>query len=479
MLKQLEEEVGGSPDLFSPVVEDIPDDIDETMSPDEYIELLQLGVDRRVISATGGGDTLVFIHAVEQGRICFHIALCYLYPVGTDFSLEIGLRWLRAAALGGYMQAAYLFPILQHQYPEQSPPPVQERLLLAVAGLTRSLPCLDILASKWPAHYQQLMGVIQDQHTIQLQPGFNDVYHMSTIRNSKDGGQRSIESRGIWDSIMSYNLDRARCLLEGQADNGKSAATEDDDIAGVLHALTYLRDADAAFLARLAVSKGADLNAMRPASQGVWATRLDEATVTSALSPAIPRGQLLFARTMIDLHEEKDLPIKDFARALITSVVYWHYHLAEALFELRARRPSLCDGTPPAELVGLVEESVVTNPRNLLLASMDDSDMHSLENRAFHGPRHDEAYANTLMLLIKHGANPTDGFFRDCPLYRCLDDDDPIALRCFIRYLRETYDGDPFQRVVDPGHCRGQSWSANGHTGLQTCIYSGAVSISC
>ncbi|KAL8341360.1 hypothetical protein RB598_003344 [Gaeumannomyces tritici] len=103
---------------------------------------------------------------------------------------------------------------------------------------------------------------------------------------------------------------------------------------------------------------------------------------------------------------------------------------------------------------------------------MDDSDMHSLENRAFHGQRHDEAYANTLMPLIKYGANPTSGFFRDCPLYRCLVDDDPVALRCFVRCIRETYDGDPFELVIDPGHCRGQEWSANGHTGLQTCIYS-------
>ncbi|KLU84610.1 TKL protein kinase [Magnaporthiopsis poae ATCC 64411] len=471
VLRQLEEEVGGSPDLFNPAVEDIPDDIDEAMSSDEYIELLRLGVDRRICSANGGGDAHMLTHAVEQGRICFHIALCYLFPIGTDFSLETGLRWLRAAVLGGYMLAAYMFPILQNQYPEQSPPPVQERLMLAVAGLTRSLPCLDILASKWPAHYRQLIGVIQGQHTIQLEPGFNDVYHMSTILNSKDGGGRPIESRGIWDSIMSYDLDRARSLLERQADNGKPAATEDDDIAGALHALTYIRDADAASLARLVVSKGADLNAMRPASQGVWATKLEETRVTSALSPAISRGQLLFAQTMIGLHEEKDVPIKDFARALIASVVYRHYDLAAALFELRTRRPSLCDGTPPAELIGLVEQSVLIDPQNLLLASMDDSDMHSLENRAFHGPRHDEAYANTLMLLIGHGANPTDGFFRDCPLYRCLLGDDQVALRCFIRYLRETYDGDPFQQVVDPGHCRGQTWSANGHTGLQTCIY--------
>ncbi|KAL8375811.1 hypothetical protein RB595_007095 [Gaeumannomyces hyphopodioides] len=471
VLGQLEQEVGGSPDLFCSVVEDIPESTDEAKSPNQYIEILRQGIAQRAISATGGGDGSAFSDAGDKGRICFHIALCYLYPVGTDFSLETGLRWLRAATLGGYMQAAYLFPVLQHQYPKQSPPPVQERLMLAVAGLTRSLPCLDILASQWPAHYRQVVGVIQGQHTAQLEPDFNDVYHICTILDSKDGGKCPVKSRGISDSIVSYNLDHARRLLERQTDNGKPGATEDDDIAGALHALTYLRDADAALLARLVVSKGADLNAARPALQGVWATKLEEGRVTSALSSAISRGQLLFAQTMIDMHEEKDVPIKDFVRALITSVAFWHHDLAERLLELRLNRPSLCDTAPPIELTGL-KASALLDPQALLVAAMDDSDMHSLENRAFHGQRHDEAYANTLMLMIKHGANPTHGFFRDCPLYCCLADDDPVALRCFIRYLRETYDGNPFQQVRDPGHCRGQEWSANGHTGLQTCIYS-------
>ncbi|KAL8289806.1 hypothetical protein RB600_005002 [Gaeumannomyces tritici] len=451
VLGQLEQEVGGSPDLFCSVVEDITESADEAKSPDQYIEILRQGAGRRAIFATGGGEGSTFIDAGDKGRICFHIALCYLYPIGTDFSLETGLRWLRAAVLGGYMQAAYLFPVLQHQYPEQSPPPVQERLLLAVAGLTRSLPCLDILASRWPAHYRQVMAVIQGQRTTQLEPGFNDVYHICTILDSKVRGKCPAESGGISDSIISYNLDHARRLLEGQADNSKPAVAEGDDMAGALHALTYLRDADAASLARLVVSKGADLNASRVAWQGVWATKLDQSRVTSALSSAISRGQLLFAQTMVHLHEEKDIPIKDF--------------------ELRLKRPSLCDATPPTELTGL-EGSALLDPRLLLIAAMDDSDMHSLENRAFHGQRHDEAYANTLMLLIKYGANPTSGFFRDCPLYRCLVDDDPVALRCFVRYIRETYDGDPFELVIDPGHCRGQEWSANGHTGLQTCIYS-------
>jgi ankyrin repeat protein len=74
------------------------------------------------------------------------------------------------------------------------------------------------------------------------------------------------------------------------------------------------------------------------------------------------------------------------------------------------------------------------------------------------------------MLLMRHGADPTKGYFKQCPLYRCLVDDDHIALQSFIRFLRQTRNDDMSQEFIDPGHCRGPD-AMNGHTGMQTCLY--------
>lgn len=363
--------------------------------------------------------------------------------------------------------AVYLAPILHHHCPDVSPPLHQERLLLAIGGLSRSLPCLEILASKWPSHYRAILRVIQAQGLVRLRPEFHDIYHLSTLANNRTENPRRVETPHLFDSITSYNLDYARRLLEDRTD----ADTANEDGTGILHALTYLRDVDATSLARLAVSRGADLNASGPVLVGVWSSSIDSKRTASALTSAILRGQISFAKTMVDLHEEENVPINDFVRVLATAVLYWHHELAAWLCNLRRRRPSLCVTTLPMELPA-ADPAQLLAPQTLLIVAMDDSDMTSLENRAYHGPRYEEAYASTIMLLISEGANPTRGSFKECLLYRCLVDNDHVALRCFLRYLRESHEGDPCSEVVDPGHCRGQPWSANGHTGLQTCIYS-------
>lgn len=321
---------------------------------------------------------------------------------------------------------------------------------------------MDIHARRWPRHYRALIEVIQGKwHTAK---------HLSTDRQSMMEQPldviRLYEDRcprpegGIIDKILCYDIEHVRRLLEAGADAGMVSG----EGISALHALAYLRDTDAIDLASILVEKGASLNA-------VWPDSIDAYTFSghklsgSPLFCSILCYQVRFARELITLHVQHKARIKNYTATLKLAVNFWFYELAEALLDLFETDPFLCDATLPGG-------STCPSDPELLRAAMTRRELISLERRACHGKLYDEAYAETLKLLIARGVDPTEGYYTSCPLYMCLINDDPISLRYFIEYLYEHYGGDPLTKLTDPGHMRGSSLSNKQQlTGLQTCIY--------
>lgn len=473
MLQQLEREVGNDPGLFDNISGDIPEQIDEDISADDYLDLFHQGVQRLAGSlAETESNDLSSLSAMNKGRLCFHISICHLLHIGTKFSLSKGLSWFWAAALGCHKPAMPIAPLLHHHYAPQSSPLRQQRLLLSLGGLSRNLQCMDILALRWPGHYQALLRVIREKwHTcLSTDQNFNMMHPLDTVNFYRQFFPAP--DAGLIDKILSYDLDCVQRLLDAGGDAGMVS----NEGISALHALTYLRDADAVDLATILVDRGASLSASWPDSPDIF-TCFGRKISGSPLFCAISCNQIGLAKTLITLHGKRKVKVKDYARILIFTVFYWCHELVEALLDLIQTHPSLCDAiltlNESEELEGVSEFQI--HPRHLLLLAMDRPDLLSLERRVRHGPLYDEAYAKTLELLIARGADPTKGIFESCPLYECLENDDTVALRCFILYLYENCDGDPLTPMIDPGHIRKLSSGSSEHTGLQFCIYSKSV----
>lgn len=475
MRSQLENEVGNDPGLFDSMVEDIPETIDEDISAEKYLDLLFQGLRQMMPSLPGAASDALsslgvtneepHLNITEKGRICYHIALCYILGIGTELSLAKGLPWLRAAVLGCHMPAVYVAPALYYHHSPPASPLGLERLLLGLGCLSRNPLCMDMLASRWPSHHRALLrlfrrkwrgGLFLDRRRKWPEPA----YFFSTLMCSPSFDESLIAS------ILSYNLESVQQLLEV----GVDASIVSDDGISALHALTYLRDDDASDLARALVEKGADLqSSLSLSSDSIIG--LGHVRRGSPLLCAMLCEQVKFAKTLIFLHMEYAVPIEDFDRVLVYAVISWYHELVGILLDILWGEPSLCDTLLPLTDAADGSSSLHFFPTQLLDFAMGANDLTSLENRINHRLSYDEAYAKTIELLIERGADPTKGVFKACPLYRCLCNDDAVALRCFIQFLYERYDGEPLHRMIDPGHMREQSWTASENTGLQICIY--------
>ncbi|KAF4419183.1 serine/threonine protein kinase [Fusarium austroafricanum] len=468
VLRQLEEEVDHNPQQFDHSVTDIIEIVPEDISTDDYLKLLRDGV--TCLSRSIGGDHLRdFVDATERARICFHVAMCYLLPVGAPFDLERGLQWLRASALGGYGLAIAVAPVLYHHYSTRDNVLGPERLLLSLGALSRSLPCLEILAQNWPQHYQAVIRVIQQRghKVLRLDLNFNDLFLDTALHSYTEQETIPVETLSYLDSLRTYNIDPFMESLNLEPDVIKTVEIG----TLVLHALSHLRDVDAVPLAKPLVEMGARLDVMKPIPSAILlAPKINTGNFGTPLCSAISCGQLFLSKRLIHLHIKHNIPIADYGLALFRSLYYWQRDLASILFDLRRTQPPLCVdwGLENLAEVGLDD---IKSPSNLLFAILDHHNLTILERRMLHGTRHDAAYAETIKLLLQEGADPTEGFWIGCSLYRCLVSDDIVALRLFIQFLKEKKQ-DPLAYMIDPGHCREHPLSKNEHTGLQTCIYS-------
>lgn len=480
MLRQLEAEVGSDPELFDAVGEDIPEQLDKDISADEYLELLRQGLKRVEDSLTQmANNNSSSLDAEGKSRLCYHISFCHLLHLGTPFSLAKALSWIRAAALGCHCPAMPVAPLLHHHFaPSESTFPTQ-RLLLSLGCLSRNIHCMDILALRWPSHYQALLRVIREKWRtcLSIDAAFDMIRPLEAISLYMEVPPGP--EAGIVDKILSYDLEGVQWLLETGAD------ASDVSINGIstLHALTYLRDADAVSLVEMLVKNGASLNATWPQLAHVQ-TCFGRQMSGSPLCCAILCHQVRFAKTLLSLHIERKLKIEDYTHVLLFAFTYWCHDLAESLLDLIQTHPSLC--VPTFGPHGLWRISMVLeNPTILLPGVIDCPELISLERRARHGQLYDEAYAKTLELLIARGADPTKLIARGAdptkrnleayPLCLCLENDDAVALRCYIQYLYEHYDGEPLTPMIDPGHLRERSSGSTWYTGLQICIYSKSV----
>ncbi len=408
---------------------------------------------RKAIESAAGDNILGFNDATSAGRLCYHIALWYICPIGANFNMDTGLRWLKSAALGGYQRAASSAPILHHHYSKECTSFPHERLFLATGALGRSLVSMDILALKWPSHYQVVVKIIQQRGLgiFDLDLDFNDTYHMAVLSYYHRQISIDVRTMDLVNCLMSYNLERAQQQLEDNTDAG----TISKGGIGTLHALNYIRDVDAAKIARTLVHKGANLNAMCEISSGISLNGTDNGSTRTALLSAIRCGQILLAKTLLDAHLESNIIIKDFVKVIATTLAYWQHDLAELLFGILGNKPQLWEAALPAEH-SQISEYLMLHPNFLLLLAMDSRGHMAMERRLCHGPRHDEAYTKTIQLLLQNGADPTQGDWMDCPLYRCLPSDDHVSLQCFVKYLKTDTSRDALSHVIDPGKCRGR-----------------------
>ncbi|MCJ1248066.1 hypothetical protein MMC30_005281 [Trapelia coarctata] len=416
-------------------VMDLPDYTDQPWrDADEFLDVASRLLSRIKQDVWEGRQEL----RRATGKFALDAAIGHFTGTGVQIDNSEARKWLHLAALAGYDSAVLLSPLIDPPIPRLNQSNLPYRLFLVVGALVGLKESLALLRTHYPSTYHATLQTLQSKRRPEfLSERLSERPFANGIILSKFLDMEAIHlpTLSLRDALESHNQDTARSFL---LRDGTDASSVDNHNVGIMHCLSFLEDSEAAKLVNLCYKRGARLD-IQAESQRPHLLGLINGT---PLAWAVSQNMENLFKTFLELHKRHCIPIVDFWQICYKAAETHSHHMLASILDIGREAPRLVDPR-----FNLSDHNQKLFLQLALGKAMMSHSLVMVERRIRHGPVFENAYKQTLLLLLEFGADP---FYLPCQVVESsnsqprvpratvlsLEHNDEVSMQIFVNHHR-------------------------------------------